>query len=262
MVMGILNVTPDSFSDGGQFLGPAAVDHARRMVCEGADVIDIGAESTRPGSEKVSPGEQISRLADVLPAVARLGRPVSIDTTSAQVAQWALAAGASIINDVSAGREDPDLLPLAASRGAGVVLMHMLGQPKSMQERPHYDDVVGEVRGFLSRRLAAAADCGVPAERCIVDPGIGFGKTVEHNLALLAGMDALCTLGVPVMVGASRKSFIGAVTGEGEPARRTGGSLAAACMAYLGGATVFRVHDVAPTRQGLDVLSRIVRAKR
>jgi len=191
-VMGILNVTPDSFSDGGRFLRPAdARQRAARLLAEGADAIDIGAESTRPGSDRVPPGEQIDRLRDVLPAVCGLGRPVSIDTTSAEVAAFALDAGAAIVNDISAGRDDPGLFALAAERGCPIVLMHMLGQPKTMQADPRYEDVVAEVAAFLRGRVEAAEAAGVPRERCIVDPGIGFGKKREHNLALLANAGAL-----------------------------------------------------------------------
>ena len=262
VVMGILNVTPDSFSDGGQFVAPdTALGHARKMAAEGADVLDLGAESTRPGSDRVVADEQIDRLAPILPEVCRLGPSVSIDTTSAKVAQWALDSGAAIINDVSAGRDDPRMLPLAADRAAPVVLMHMLGQPTSMQDHPQYEDVVAEVRDFLTERLAAAEAAGVPRAHCIVDPGIGFGKTLEHNLALLAEVSTLRQLGVAVLIGASRKRFIGQIAGVSDPMRRTAGGLAAVCAAYLNGATIFRVHDVAQTRQALDVLARIARAK-
>jgi dihydropteroate synthase len=260
VVMGILNVTPDSFADGGRFFDPAAaIERARQMAAEGADIIDVGAESTRPGSDRVSPAEQIRRLEEVLAGVAALGAAVSIDTTSAWVAEWALAAGAAIINDISAGRDDPAMFPLAARAGVPLVLMHMMGEPKSMQDAPRYDDVVAQVRQFLAGRVEAAVAAGVRRERCIVDPGIGFGKTAEHNLALLAGVASLCELGQPVLIGASRKRFIGAITGASEPAERLAGSLAAACAAYLGGASIFRVHDVAATRQALDVLRRIAR---
>ena len=254
VVMGVLNVTPDSFSDGGKFLdSAAAVAHARRLVEEGADVLDVGAESTRPGSSGVPPGEQIRRLADVLPAVVDLGLPVSIDTTSAAVAAFALDAGAVIVNDVSAGRADGDLLPLAAQRGAAVVLMHMLGAPRDMQTDPRYDDVVAEVRTFLARRIDAALDAGVPGQRIIVDPGIGFGKTVEHNLALLAGTADLASLGRPVLVGPSRKRFLGVLTGQTRPEDRVIGTVAACLAACARGATIFRVHDVAALVQALAV---------
>lgn len=259
-VVGILNVTPDSFSDGGRYLGAAAaIAQGRRMAQEGADVLDVGAESTRPGSDRVEPAEQIARLREVLPALADLGVCLSIDTTRAAVAELAIRHGACIVNDVSAGREDPALLPLVASSGCGVVLMHMLGEPRTMQQDPHYDDVVGEVRAFLAGRLEAAERAGIARARCIVDPGIGFGKTLEHNLALLARLDALAELGCPVLVGASRKRFLGALADEPQPERRLAGSIAAACAAYERGATLYRVHDVAPTVQALRVLGAIAR---
>ncbi|MHC4982010.1 MAG: dihydropteroate synthase [Planctomycetota bacterium] len=256
-VVGVLNVTPDSFSDGGEFFDPAAaVRRAREMLAEGADVIDIGAESTRPGSGRVSADEQIARLRDILPAVAA-GAIVSVDTTRAAAAQFALDAGAKIINDVSAGRDDPELLPLAASRGAAVVLMHMLGEPKTMQRSPRYDDVVSEVRDFLAGRIEAAVAAGVPKGRIIVDPGIGFGKRLEDNLALLANVQVLRELGCAVMVGPSRKSFIGELTGEGVAARRVAGTVAACLAARRAGATIFRVHDVMDTVAALRVAEAI-----
>jgi dihydropteroate synthase len=260
-VMGILNVTPDSFSDGGQFLDPrAAIAQARRMTDEGADIIDIGAESTRPGSAGVAPQEQIRRLEAVLPAAAGLGILVSIDTTSSAVAQYALDAGSAIINDISAGRDDPDMLPLAGRRGCPVVLMHMLGSPRTMQLQPRYQNVVGEVRAFLQERLAAARQAGIPREKCIIDPGIGFGKLLEHNLALLAGVDKLTELGVPVMVGASRKRFIAQLgPGGAEPASRLGGSIAACLESYRRGASIFRVHDVGPVVQALRLAEALAR---
>ena len=261
VVMGVLNVTPDSFSDGGEFYDPAAaVAQALCMVAEGADIIDVGAESTRPGSARVSAADQIRRLEPVLPEAAKLDVTVSIDTTLAEVARFALDAGAEIVNDVSAGRDDGELLPLAGRRGAAVVLMHMLGAPKTMQDDPRYDDVVTEVRDFLTARLAAAEDAGVPRERCIVDPGIGFGKRLEHNLALLAGVGLLGELGVPVLVGPSRKRFIGELTGQGDPQQRLGGSIAACLLARANGATIFRVHDVGETVQALAVGGAIARA--
>ena len=257
-VMGILNVTPDSFSDGGRFFSPQeAAAQAWRMVDGGADVIDVGAESTRPGSARVSAEEQIARLREILPAVAKMGALVSIDTTLAAVADFALDAGATIVNDVSAGREDPDMLPLVARRKAAIVLMHMLGEPRTMQESPVYRDVVGEVRDFLAQRLAVAEGAGVPRERCIVDPGIGFGKKLEHNLALLAGVGKLAELGRPVLIGPSRKRFLGELTGVAEPAQRVAGTLSACLEAYRRGATIFRVHDVAPVVQALAVAKAI-----
>ncbi len=258
IVMGILNVTPDSFSDGGAFLHPpSAVARAKAMLQEGADVIDVGSESTHPGSDRVGPAEQIARLRDVLPAVAATGAVVSIDTTSSQVAAFALDCGTTLINDISAGRDDGRMFALAARRGSAVVLMHMKGEPKTMQDDPHYDDVVAQVRAFLAERLQAAEAAGVPAERLIVDPGIGFGKRPEHNLALLAGLAELASLGRPVMVGASRKRFIDQVSGATDPAQRLGGSLAACLAARRRGATVFRVHDVAATVQALHVAAAI-----
>jgi dihydropteroate synthase len=258
VLVGILNVTPDSFSDGGEFLDPAsAVQQARKLAADGADVLDVGAESTRPGSQRVSPADQIARLREVLPEVVRIGPLVSIDTTRPEVAEFALAAGAVIVNDVSAGREDPRILRLAGERGCALVLMHMLGQPKSMQENPTYHDVVAEVRDFLSERLAAAESAGVPRQRCIVDPGIGFGKRLEHNLALLGNLQALTELGCPVMVGPSRKRFIGELTDQKQPSRRVPGTVAACVMAQLGGATIFRVHDVAEVLEGLRVAGAI-----
>ncbi|KPK80863.1 MAG: hypothetical protein AMJ81_11185 [Phycisphaerae bacterium SM23_33] len=261
VVMGVLNVTPDSFSDGGTFFDPAsAVAQAARMVAEGADIIDIGSESTRPGSDRVGPQEQIRRIEPVLPEVSRLGVLVSIDTTRAEVAAFALAAGARIINDVSAGRDDPGIFELAARHDAALALMHMLGQPKSMQADPRYDDVVREVCDFLAARLAAAEAAGVRPDRCIVDPGIGFGKRLEHNLALLAHVAALRQLGPPVLVGPSRKRFIGELTGEQLPANRLGGSIAACLAAYRAGATIFRVHEVAPVVQAFAITRAIDQA--
>ncbi|HUT01088.1 MAG TPA: dihydropteroate synthase [Phycisphaerae bacterium] len=258
IVMGILNVTPDSFSDGGAFLDPAdAKAQAERLVAEGADAIDVGAESTRPGSERVSAGEQIDRLREILPAVVACGAVVSIDTTRAEVAAFALDAGAQILNDVSAGRDDPGLFALAAERGAPMILMHMLGEPKSMQADPQYDDVVSEVRAFLAERIGAAGAAGVARRRLIVDPGIGFGKRLEHNLALLAGVGELASLGTAVLIGPSRKRFLGELTGRRDPRQRLAGTLAACLAARRGGATIFRVHDVAPLREALAVAEAI-----
>jgi dihydropteroate synthase len=262
VVMGVLNVTPDSFSDGGAFLSPDdATKQTRRMLSGGADVIDVGAESTRPGSDRVSADEQIARLAEILPVVCaaakQAGALVSIDTTRAAVARFALDAGAAILNDVSAGRDDPDLLALAAQRQAPVVLMHMLGQPATMQADPHYDDVVADVKTFLAERIDAAVAAGLPREYCIVDPGIGFGKRLEHNLALLAGTAELCELGVPVLLGPSRKRFIGDLTGAKDPADRLGGTIAACLAGYAAGASVFRVHDVTPVKQALTVAEAV-----
>ncbi len=268
VVMGILNVTPDSFSDGGRFLdADSAVAQARQMVAEGADIIDIGAESTRPGSERVGADEQIRRIEPILPAAAKLGAVVSIDTTIAAVAEFALDAGAQIINDVSAGRDDSRMFPLSASRSAALILMHMLGRPKTMQENPQYDDVAKEVHDFLAGRIEAATDAGVERNRIIIDPGIGFGKLLEHNLALLGHIEVLVELGVPVMVGPSRKRFIGELGSTGlsqaplgkpvPPEHRLGGTIAAVLAACRGGANIFRVHDVAAVVQALKVARAI-----
>ena len=258
IIMGILNVTPDSFSDGGQFLDAArAVEHAGQLAAEGADVIDIGAQSTRPGSQGVDPDQQIRRLREVVPAAAALGRLVSIDTTNAAVAEAALDWGAAIINDVSAGRADAGLLGLAGRRSVPIILMHMLGSPRDMQIDPRYIDVVAEVRAFLSERLEAAVRAGAARERVILDPGIGFGKTVEHNLALLAGTGELAALGQPVLVAPSRKRFLGVLTGQADPQRRVVGTVAACLAAYARGATIFRVHDVAPLAEALAVTRAI-----
>jgi len=258
IVMGVLNVTPDSFSDGGEFISPADANaQAEQMVAAEADIIDVGAESTRPGSERVTGAEQIKRLEKILPAVVKLGAVVSIDTTRADVAAFALDAGATMLNDVSAGRDDADMLALAARSGAPICLMHMLGEPKTMQAEPHYDDVVREVREFLIERRDAGVAAGIAPANIILDPGIGFGKTLEHNLSLLAGVEELASLGHPVLVGPSRKRFIGELTGEQTPANRVPGTLAACVSCWQRGATMFRVHDVAAAVQALAVAQAI-----
>lgn len=250
--MGVLNVTPDSFSDGGRHLDAgAALEAMRGMAADGAAVCDLGAESTRPGSEPVDEREELRRLRPVLDALGG-DRPlaVSIDTRKAAVAEAALDAGAVLVNDVSAGRDDPRLLPLVADRGAAVCLMHMRGEPRTMQDDPRYEDVVREVRDHLAGRLDAALRAGVREDRVLLDPGIGFGKTLAHNLALLAGLPALATLGRPLVVGVSRKGMIGAITGRAV-AERLGGSIGAALAAVARGAAVVRAHDVAPTVDAL-----------
>ncbi|MCE5327052.1 MAG: dihydropteroate synthase [Planctomycetaceae bacterium] len=253
-VMGVLNITPDSFSDGGKFFdAPSATARAAAMAADGADIIDIGAESTRSGSDRISASDQIDRLASAVAAGAGAGAVVSIDTTSSIVAAYALDQGASIINDISAGRDDPDIFALAAQRRCGLVLMHMLGDPATMQRDPRYDDVVAEVRDFLASRIAAAVAAGVAPEQIIVDPGIGFGKRLDHNLALLRGLGSLRELGRPILVGASRKRFIGEISGVKDASARQAGSVAAALYAAGGGATILRVHDVAATCQALAV---------
>lgn len=262
LIMGILNVTPDSFSDGGRFLSPdAAVERALVMEGEGADIIDIGGESSRPGAEPVSVEEELGRVLPVLERLrGRLRIPISIDTTKAEVAEAALRAGARIVNDISALRFDPAMAPLVAESGAGLVLMHMLGTPKTMQQSPHYDDVVREVRGFLAERAQYAQSQGIPREAIAVDPGIGFGKTVEHNLELLRRLPELVELGFPVLVGPSRKSFIGAVLGlpVGE---RLEGTLAACAVAVVRGADILRVHDVRQVRRAADLAWHLRRGR-
>jgi len=262
-VMGILNVTPDSFSDGGEFLAPGAgARQAREMIAAGADIIDIGAESTRPGSERVGAAEQIARIERILPAVVGGGAVVSIDTTLAEVAAFGLDGGAEIINDVSAGRDDSEMLPLAARRGAAIVLMHMLGEPKTMQAAPRYEDVVSEVVEFLGGRVAAAEAAGIPRQRCIIDPGIGFGKELEHNLALLGHLDRLGELNCPILVGPSRKRFIGELTGVSVAADRVAGTIAACLSARRGGAGILRVHDVGAVVEALKVAEAIDKSGR
>ena len=260
--MGIVNVTPDSFSDGGFFLEPErAIEHARRLVDEGADLLDVGGESTRPGARAVSAAEELDRVGPVLEGVRaedRLaGVAISIDTSKVAVAEVALDIGAEIVNDVTALRSEPQLAGLCAEQGCGLVLMHMQGTPRTMQEDPSYDDVVDDVKAFLTERIEFAISEGVAEERIWVDPGIGFGKTVEHNLALLRRLGELGELGRPIVIGASRKSFLGKLTGR-EVGERLGGTIASNVLALLGGAEVFRVHDVAEVRQALDVAEAIL----
>ncbi len=253
--MGILNVTPDSLWAGAGPIGEGeAAARLLGMRGDGAAICDVGAESTRPGSDPVPPDEQLRRLAGVLAAMRGEAAdvPVSVDTSSARVAEAALDAGAVLVNDVTAGRGDPDLLPLVADRGAAVCLVHMRGTPRTMQADPRYGDVVAEVRDHLEERLRAAEDAGVGRRRAILDPGIGFGKTLAHNLALLAGVPAFAALGAPVLVGASRKGMIGALTGREVP-ERMAGSLGAGLAAVARGAAVLRVHDVRETADALTV---------
>lgn len=252
--MGILNVTPDSFADGGLHDAPTvAVARIAALAGQGAGIVDVGAESTRPGAAPVPPDEELRRLAPVLAGMrdGAVGVPVSIDTRHAATAAVALDAGAVLVNDVSAGA-DPGMLPLIAERGAHVCLMHMRGEPATMQDDPRYGDVVGEVLAFLEARLAAAVAAGVPEERVLLDPGIGFGKALEHNLALMRALPRIVAIGRPVVVGASRKGFIGQLTGR-EVVDRLPGSLAAAIAAVEGGAAVVRVHDVGATVDALAV---------
>jgi dihydropteroate synthase len=261
LVMGIVNVTPDSFSDGGMFDDAlAAVKRALQLLEEGADVLDVGGESTRPRSDPVDEDEERAR---VLPVIEGLRREapealLSVDTRKASVADEALAAGADVVNDIGAGA-DPDMFGVVASARAGMVLMHMRGEPKTMQADPHYDDVVTEVRGFLAERLEAAVAAGIGRDRLCIDPGIGFGKNLAHNLALLRSIRSFAELGVPVLVGASRKRFIGELSGAGDPADRLEGSVAAAVWCASQGVEMVRVHDVAPTVRALRVVDAIVR---
>jgi dihydropteroate synthase len=256
--VGIVNVTPDSFSDGGQFFEAAdAIAHGRRLHEEGAGILDVGGESTRPYADPVPLDEELRRVLPVVEALAADGATVSIDTRSAEVARRALAAGASFVNDVSALRHDPDMAGVVAEADVPLCLMHMLGEPATMQDDPRYDDVVEDVARFLEERLAAATSAGVREEQVCLDPGIGFGKTLEHNLALLQAVPRLCAIGRPVMVGASRKRFIGTLTGREVGPERASGSVGAAVVAFLGGATFLRVHDVGPTVDALAVAGAV-----
>ena len=254
LVMGIVNVTPDSFSDGGRFADAgAAVAHGLALAAAGADILDVGGESTRPGAEPVPADEELRRVLPVVEALAGAGHVVSIDTRKAAVARAAIAAGAAIVNDVSAGTHDPEMAQTVAGAGVPVVLMHTRGDPREMQRDPRYEDVVIEVRAWLEERIHVFTAAGVAAERIIVDPGIGFGKRVADNLALIRGLGALHGLGRPVMLGASRKSFIRALGGAEAAAGRLGGSLAAALAGWQAGVQIVRVHDVAETMEALTV---------
>jgi dihydropteroate synthase len=253
VVMGIVNVTPDSFSDGGRFLDPgAAVDHGLRLIAEGAGVVDVGGESTRPGAEPVAEAEECRRVVPVIEALAPHVR-VSIDTRHASVAEAAITAGATLVNDVSA-----DLWEVAAAAGVGWVALHMQGDPRTMQADPRYDDVVGEVRAFLVERAERALEAGVP--EVWVDPGIGFGKTVEHNLTLLRRLDELVDAGHPVLVGTSRKGFLGKLTGGAAVDDRLEASLATAVVAAAKGARMIRAHDVLPTVHAMRIVGEEVAA--
>jgi dihydropteroate synthase len=258
-VMGIVNVTPDSFSDGGLFLdAEAAAEHGLELAAEGAAVLDVGGESTRPGAEPVAADEEAARVVPVVERLSAEGLQVSIDTSKLEVARAALDAGATIVNDVAAFRFAPELAGLVAERGAGCVLIHMLGEPRTMQRDPRYDDVVSEVRAFLEERLAFAVAEGVPEERVWLDPGIGFGKSVEHNLELLRRLDEIVAIGRPVVIGTSRKSFLGKLAGGRPEAERLPGTIATNVLAMERGATVFRVHDVAPVLDALAVAAATV----
>jgi dihydropteroate synthase len=260
-VMGVVNVTPDSFSDGGLYIdADAAVGHGLKLEAEGAAILDIGGESTRPGAEPVDAAAELHRVLPVIQGLRDRGvsAQISIDTSKAAVAAEALDAGATLVNDVTALRADPDMAGLVAERGVQCCLMHMLGEPRTMQEDPRYDDVVSDVKAFLEDRMAFAVAAGVPEERILVDPGIGFGKTAEHNLELLARLHELVALGRPVVIGTSRKSFLGRITGRSVD-DRLAATIATNVLAYERGARVFRVHDVAPVRDALMIASATVR---
>ncbi len=260
--MGIVNVTPDSFSDGGLFLdAERAIEHGRELAAEGADILDVGGESTRPGAEAVGAEEELGRVVPVVEGLAAGEVQVSIDTSKLVVAEAALDAGAAIVNDVTALRAEPELAGLCAERGSEVVLMHMLGDPRTMQENPTYDDVVDDVKAFLAERIEFATGEGIDEERIWVDPGIGFGKTVEHNLELLRRLAELTELGRPIVVGTSRKSFIGRLTGAPVD-QRLGGTIASSVLAFANGAEVLRVHDVGPVREALTVAEAILDPER
>jgi dihydropteroate synthase len=259
--MGVLNVTPDSFSDGGQFVDPAAaVAHGRRLLEEGAALVDVGGESTRPGAAPVTAGDELARVEPVLEGLR--GIPVSIDTSKAEVARRALELGAELVNDVTALRADPDLAEVVADRGAFVCLMHMQGEPRTMQVAPRYDDVVSDVLAFLEERVAFAVSRGIAEERICVDPGIGFGKTPDQNLELLRRLDVLAALGRPVVVGISRKSTLGKILGhDGATTGSLAASIGAAVAAYERGAWMIRAHDVRETVEALQVAAAVERGR-
>jgi dihydropteroate synthase len=259
VLMGIVNVTPDSFSDGGRYLdGGAAVAHGLELESQGAAILDVGGESTRPGAEPVGADEERLRVLPVIEGLRAAGSvaAISVDTSKATVAAGALAAGAALVNDVTALRGDPELADVVAAAGVGVCLMHMLGEPRTMQRDPRYADVVDDVRSFLAERVAFAVARGIDEQRILVDPGIGFGKTLAHNLALLRRLDEIAALGRPVVIGTSRKSFLGAITGRAVDGRLAA-TIASNLVAFQRGASIFRVHDVAPVRDALATLAAV-----
>jgi dihydropteroate synthase len=257
-LMGVVNVTPDSFSDGGLYLDPeAAIAHGRELAQDGAAILDVGGESTRPGAEEVSEAEELRRVVPVIEGLAGTDARISVDTSKAAVAAAALDAGAEIVNDVTALRGDPVMAALCADREATVILMHMAGTPRTMQEHPVYADVVDEVKSFLAERLQVAVAAGVAEDRVWLDPGIGFGKTAEHNLELLRRLGELRELGRPLVVGTSRKSFIGRVDGS-DAGERLGGTIASSVLAAAEGAAVLRVHDVAEVAEAMTVAAAVL----
>jgi dihydropteroate synthase len=259
VLMGIVNVTPDSFSDGGKFIDPElAIDHAMKMMDEGAAILDIGGESTRPGSAPVSPHEEMDRVIPVIEGLVGCNAVISVDTRHAATMKAAIKAGATMVNDVSALTHDPDSVKVVAEGlGISVCLMHMQGDPKTMQAAPHYDNVVQEVFDYLAARIAVCEASGIARDRIVIDPGIGFGKTLEHNIKLLRSLDKFQSLGVPVLLGVSRKSFIEKIIPGTAADQRLPGSLAAALYGFSKRAQIFRVHDVAETRQAFAVFSEI-----
>jgi dihydropteroate synthase len=260
-IMGILNVTPDSFSDGGEWFDfDEAVKHGRALVAEGADILDIGGESTRPGAAPVALDEELRRVVPVIRVLREVGAQLSIDTMKLTVAEAAVEAGATFVNDVTAFRHEPEIAGFVADRGCDCCLMHMLGEPRTMQDDPRYEDVVDDVRAFLEERAEFAVGEGVREERIMVDPGIGFGKTLDHNLELLRRLDEIVAVGFPVVVGTSRKSFLGRLTGREDPHDRVAATVATTVLALERGAAVFRVHDVAPTKDALTVATATLRA--
>jgi len=257
--MGVLNVTPDSFSDGGEWFSfDDAVAHGRELAAQGAAILDVGGESTRPGADPVPEDEERRRVVPVIEALA-VAAQISIDTSKADVARAALDAGATYVNDVTAFRADPAMAALVAERRCECCLMHMLGEPRTMQDDPQYDDVVDDIKAFLSERIAFAVGEGIAEDRIAVDPGIGFGKTIEHNLELLRRLDEIAALGFEVVIGTSRKSFLGRLTGREDPHDRVAATLATTVLAFERGATVFRVHDVAATADALKVAAATLR---
>ncbi len=258
LVMGVLNVTPDSFYDGGRYAGSEdAIEHGLRMAKEGADIIDIGGESTRPGSQPISPSEELDRVVPVIEGIRRRSDVLlSVDTTKAAVAEEAISCGASMVNDISALRFDSEMAEIIGGSGAFVILMHMLGTPKTMQIAPSYTDVVAEIKAFLAERIEAAVQLGIEREKIIIDPGIGFGKRLEDNLALLKNLASFTTLQVPILVGLSRKSFLGKLL-DLPPEERLEGTIAANAIAIANGADIIRVHDVKEGRRTADVARRL-----
>jgi len=258
LLMGVLNVTPDSFSDGGRFASvESAIGQAEKLAADGADLIDIGGESTRPGSQRIDPHEQIRRIVPVLQSAAhRLPVVWSVDTRSSQVAAAAIDAGASVINDISAGRDDPAILRLAAQHGLPIILMHMQGEPATMQVNPHYTNVIEEVKSFFIERIEAAKSAGINSDRILLDPGIGFGKNVNHNLTLIRDMSRFKDLGRPLVIGTSRKGFIGTISGEPQPNQRLMGTAATVAWSIANGADIVRVHDV----EAMLKVVRVIRA--